>query len=56
MISVGNQVMMVHSASPRRTWPQAAPKAVPVMVRVSLPRGEEVVGDTAETAGVREAS
>ena len=56
MISVGNQEMMVHTASPRRTWPHAAPKADPVMVRVSPPRGEEVVGDTADTAGVRAAS
>ena len=44
------------ATSAQYTCPHCAPNAVPSMVRMSPPRTEEEVGDTAETAGVSEAS
>ena len=53
-MEVGNQVRTEHCWSPSRTSPHWAPKAVPSIVSVSPPRGEEDVGEIELTLGVRE--
>ena len=47
---------MVHSLSPKKICPHAAPRAVPFISRVSPPNGDDVVGDILVTIGVKDES